>query len=197
MSQPFLGMIALFPYNFAPRGWAFCYGQLLPIAQNTALFSLLGTQFGGDGQLTFALPDFRSRVPVGAGQGPGLSNYSVGQAAGTENVTLNVNQMPSHTHAVTLTHDPGLPGLVATANVRSDRGTQQSPVGNVPAVEAAGVTATYSDASPNQAMATGAITISGNATAAPAGGNLPFDNLQPYLGMNFCIATQGIFPSRN
>src|SRR5947209_8060302 len=101
MSQPFLGMIILFCGNFAPRGYALCNGQLLAIAQNTALFSLLGTYFGGNGQTTFALPDLRGRVPVGTGQGPGLSNHDLGQLSGSEHVTLTTDQMPSHTHVVT------------------------------------------------------------------------------------------------
>src|SRR2546423_3025403 len=103
MSEPYLGMIIIVPYNFAPRGWAFCAGQILPIAQNTALFSLLGTTFGGNGQTTFALPDLRGRYPIGMGQGPGLSNYDLGQVGGTETVTLNVNQLPPHNHPVIAT----------------------------------------------------------------------------------------------
>ena len=98
MSEPFLGQIILVPYNFAPRGWAFCNGQILPIAQNTALFSLLGTTYGGNGQTTFALPDLRGRVAISSGQGPGLSNYDLGQVGGTETETLTINQMPMHAH---------------------------------------------------------------------------------------------------
>jgi microcystin-dependent protein len=191
MSQPFLGMIILVPYTFAPRGWAFCDGQLLPIAQNTALFSLLGTTYGGNGQTTFALPDLRSRVPIGAGQGPGLSNYDLGQAGGAETVTLTVNQIPNHTHAVTLA------GLAATANVKNAAGNQQSPVGNVPAIEAAGVTATYSNQAPDAAMAAGAVSVSGTATASAVGGGQPFGIIQPYVTVHYCIALAGIFPSRN
>ena len=102
MSDPFLGMIIIVPYNFAPRGWAFCQGQLLSIAQNTALFSLLGTTYGGNGQTTFALPDCRGRSPNSAGQGPGLSNYSLGQVSGTENTTLTINNLPGHNHTYTI-----------------------------------------------------------------------------------------------
>ena len=191
MSQPFVGMIILAGFNFAPRGWAFCQGQLLPIAQNTALFSLLGTTFGGNGQTTFALPDLRSRVPVGFGQGPGLSNYDLGQVGGVEDVTLLLTQLPAHGHAV-----PGT-GLTATSHVKGAAGNQQTPVGNVPAIEAAGVTATYSDQVPDATMGSGAVTVGGSATAASAGGGQPFGIIQPYLGMNYCIALQGIFPSRN
>ncbi|HEV3057078.1 MAG TPA: tail fiber protein [Vicinamibacterales bacterium] len=191
MSQPFLGMIIIVPYNFAPLGWAFCAGQLLPIAQNTALFSLLGTTYGGDGVQTFALPDLRGRVPVGAGQGPGLSNYSLGQTAGSENVSLTVNEMPAHTHPIALNN------LAATANARNAAGNSQTPVGNLPAVEAAGVTATYSNAPANAVMAPGAISVTGTATAGAIGGGVPVSILSPYQTFNYCIALQGIFPSRN
>jgi microcystin-dependent protein len=191
MSQPFLGMVVLFPYNFAPRGWAFCNGQILSIAQNTALFSLLGTTFGGNGQTTFALPDLRGRVAVSAGQGPGLSTYDLGQAAGIENLTLTANQMPIHTHVLTLSN------LAATSNVKNSPGNRQTPVGNIPAIEAAGVTATYSNAAADATMAAGAITVTGTASAAAAGGSQPFSIVQPYLTLNYCIALEGIFPSRN
>jgi len=186
MSQPYLGMIILVPYNFAPRGWAFCNGQILPINQNTALFSLLGTTYGGNGQTTFALPNLQGRVPIGQGQG-----HVIGEVGGVETVTLTVNQMPTHTHVIT----PG--GLAATSKVKNAAGNRQTPVGNVPAIEAAGVTATYSDQVPDASMGAGAIAISGNPTAATAGLSQPFDNLQPYLTMSYCIALQGIFPSRN
>ena len=120
MADPFLGMIALVPYNFPPRGWTFCNGQILAISQNTALFSLLGTTYGGNGVTTFALPDLRGRVPLSSGQGPGLSNYDLGELSGTENVTLTTNQMPIHTHAL---------------GVSAKEGTSESPVGAVPAAE--------------------------------------------------------------
>jgi microcystin-dependent protein len=184
-------MIILVPYNFAPRGWAFCNGQILAISQNTALFSLLGTTYGGNGQTTFALPDLRGRVPNSSGQGPGLRNYDLGQSSGTESVTMTVNQLPSHSHLITLDT------LKATANVKNAAGNRQSPVGNVPAIEAAGVTATYSSAAPDAAMALGAVSLSGAPLAAPIGGGQPFDILQPYLTLNYCIALSGIFPSRN
>src|SRR5207247_7482556 len=165
MSQPFIGMIALFPYNFAPRGWAFCYGQILSIAQNTALFSLLGTTFGGNGQTTFALPDLQGRVPIGAGQGPGLAGFTLGQVGGTETATLVTNNLPAHTHVITLSN------LKATANVSNGPGNTRSAVGSVLASEAAGVTAVYSTQppTPNAAMADSALTVSGSATAANAG----------------------------
>ncbi len=191
MSTPFLGMIIIVPYNFAPRGWAFCNGQILPISQNTALFSLLGTTYGGDGVSTFALPDLRSRVAIHSGQGPGLSAYFLGQEGGAENVSLTVNQMPAHTHAITLG------SLAATANVKNGTGNSQTPVGNVPAVEAAGVTATYSNLAADAVMRAGAVTLTGTPVASPAGASQPFGIIQPYLTLNFCIALAGIFPSRN
>jgi len=175
-ADPFLGEIALVPYNFEPRGWAFCDGQLLPIAQNTALFALLGTQFGGNGQTTFALPDLRGRVPLhvgGSGPGPGLSAYSVGQTGGAENITLLASQMPSHNHIV---------------NANSANGTSDNPNNAIMGKNASGVPQ-YSGALPNAAMAAGMI--------AAAGGNQPHSNLQPFLGLNYIIALQGIFPSRN
>jgi microcystin-dependent protein len=191
MAEPFLGMIILVGFNFAPQGWAFCNGQLLPINQNTALFSLLGTQYGGNGVTTFALPDLRGRVPLGFGQGAGLSNYVQGQVGGVETVTLTINQMPIHTHVIA----PG--SLSGTPRVKNAAGNRQTPVGNVPAIEAAGVTATYSDQAPDASMAAGTITISGSPTAANAGAGQPFPVVQPYVAMNYCIALQGIFPSRN
>jgi microcystin-dependent protein len=191
MSQPFLGMIAIFPFNFAPRGWALCNGQVMPISQNTALFALLGTTYGGNGQTTFALPDLRGRVPVHSGQGPGPSNYVLGQSAGAENVGLTINELPAHTHAIALNN------LAATEHVKNAAGNSQTPVGNVPAIEAAGVTATYSNAVPDATMAAGAISVTGTATAALTGASLPVPVLPPYLTFNFCIALQGIFPSRN
>lgn len=176
MTEPFIGMIALFGFNFPPRGWALCNGQLLSISQNTALFSLLGTTYGGDGQTTFALPNLQSRVPLGMGQGPGLSNYRIGQTGGSENVTLLSTQMPAHNHAL---------------NVSGAPGTTNSPAGNVLA------TAFLPDET-----AVNAYTTTPNNTASPqaigmAGGNQPHENVQPYLAMNYCIALQGIFPSRN
>ena len=194
MSQPFLGMIALFPYNFAPRGWAFCNGQIMSIAQNTALFSLLGTTFGGNGQTTFALPDLRGRVPVGVGQGPGLSAVTLGEVAGAPTVTLNITNMPAHTHAIDIS------SVAIAANVRDEAGNTRTPVGHVLAKEAAGVTAPYSDKGPTQnaKMDSSAFGIAGLPTATgPGGSGQPVDIHNPYLGMNYCIALEGIFPSRN
>jgi microcystin-dependent protein len=187
MASPFLGMIIIVPYNFAPVGWAFCSGQLLPIAQNQALFSLLGTTYGGNGTSTFALPNLQSRVPVHAGQGPGLSPYVIGQFGGAETVTLTISELPVHTPVIALNN--------LVAHVKNAAGNSQTPVGNVPAIEAAGVTATYSSAAPDATMAAGAIT--GTATASPIGSGAPVPVLPPYLTFNYCIALQGIFPSRS
>jgi len=175
-SEPYLASIAMFAGNFAPRGWALCNGQLLSIAQNTALFSLLGTTFGGDGVTTFALPDLRSRAAVGTGQGPGLSNISLGESAGTENVSLTVSNMPAHNH--TLGCDNG--GSSAL-----------TPSGNIPGVSDnrnAEVTI-YSANAPSAVM--------NAATIGNSGGSQPFGIRNPYLGVNFIIALEGIYPSRN
>lgn len=170
MSEPFLGMIAIYGFNFAPRGWAMCNGQILPIAQNTALFSLLGTTYGGNGQTTFALPDLRSRWPLHFGQGPGLSSYDLGQSAGTETVTLTGQQIPPHQHTVAASDGD------ATSN---------KPEGGVLAQGNQ-----YTNVAPNVQMAPTMIPPSG-------GGGQPHTNIQPYLAINFCIALEGIFPSRN
>jgi microcystin-dependent protein len=174
MSSPFLGEIRMVGLNFAPNGWAFCNGQLLSISQNTALFSLLGTNFGGNGTTTFGLPDLRGRVPIHTGQGTGLSNYVLGQSEGVENVTLLYNNMPIHTHLV---------------NAVASGGNAASPQGNLPAIESTGTSLDYSNAAANVTMNAAMI---GN-----AGGNVPFSVVQPYLTVNFIIALVGIFPSRN
>jgi microcystin-dependent protein len=170
--DPFIGEIRLVPYNFAPQGWAFCEGQLLSIAQNTALFSLLGTNFGGNGVTTFALPDLRGRVPVGVGQGPGLPNVSLGEIAGEPYHTLTINEMPAHTHA---------------AVAHAGNGSADAPGNLLPARNPAGIPA-YG-AGGDAALAPEAI--------GTTGGSQPHNNMQPYLGLHYIIALQGIFPSRN
>ena len=171
MSEPFIGQIMLVPYNFAPRGWAFCQGQLMPVQQNTALFSLLGTTYGGNGQQTFGLPDLRGRVAIGAGQGPGLGFYQLGEVSGSESVTLLANQMPIHNHLISAVDDDpnsGTPNNSYLANTNPS---------------------TYSTAAPSTAMSPNMV--------SPAGGNQSHPNLQPYLTLNYIIALNGIFPSRN
>ena len=182
MSQPFLGQIQPFGFTFAPRGWAFCNGQLLSISQNTALFSLLGTQYGGNGTTTFALPDLRSRVPMHFGQGPGLPNYVIGEEGGVETVTLTLAETPVHTHSFSGTSDaanfkqPTAGGALAESN----------KAGTVPgdAYYAADL-----NVNPLQPLNQGSV--------SQYGGSQPHTNLQPYLTINFCIAMQGIFPARN
>ena len=168
-----IGEIRMFAGNFAPTGWAFCQGQLLPIAQNQALFSLLGTTYGGDGRTSFAPPDLRGRVPVGFGQGPGLSNRVIGEQFGSELVTLNINQMPSHNH---------------TVNAVTSEGNQNLPTNSLPA-NTKTLDKEYSDANANTTMKATMVN--------PTGGSQPFGVSQPSLGVNFIIALQGIYPSRN
>ncbi len=172
MTEPFVGEIRMFAGNFAPRSYAFCSGQLLSIAQNTALFSLLGTTYGGNGQTTFALPDLRGRIPIHRGQGPGLSNRDLGSTGGTESVTLSVNQIPAHSH----------PARSATG------GNSITPVGNYWSTDPGGNSAGFHAAHDGSTM---------GSVIGPAGGSQPHDNLQPFLCISFIIALEGIFPSRN
>ena len=176
MAEAFIGEIRLVGFTFAPQGWALCDGQLLSIAQNTALFSLLGTTYGGNGQTTFALPDLRGRVPIHPGQGPGLSNYVLGEQSGSENVTLNTSQLPGHNHPL------------ASSN---QQGSSSDPSGYFPAV--------LND--PAGTIAVNGYLASSNSTLNPAaigvtGGNQPHSNIQPFLCVNFIICLQGIYPSR-
>lgn len=177
-----LAIVKIFAGNFAPRGYAFCQGQILSIAQNTALFSLLGTTYGGNGTTTFALPDLRGRAPIGVGQGPGLSSISLGEMSGTENVTILTNNMPAHNHAVTGTVQQPVNGNGADTD---------TPEASFPAVTNA--------PSYNTAPAPGqfAGNLSVNLQTAIAGGSQPMAIRNPYLGMNYVICTEGIFPSRN
>ncbi|WP_234110375.1 MULTISPECIES: phage tail protein [Chryseobacterium] len=170
-SEPFIGQIAFVAFNFAPVGWAECNGQILSIAQNTALFSLLGTTYGGNGTTTFALPDMRGRILVHNGQGPGLSNYVQGQVGGVESVTLTPSEMPAHTH---------------TINAVTSEGNQNVPTNALPANTKL-LDKEYSDAATNTTMKATMVN--------PAGGNLPHTNIQPYLTLKCIIALQGIFPS--
>jgi microcystin-dependent protein len=176
MSEPFLAEIIMFAGNFAPRGWAFCQGQILSIAQNTALFALLGTTYGGNGQTTFALPDLRGRVPVGTGTGPGLPAMTLGEVSGSPNQTLTINQMPAHNHTAQ--------GMIRASN---QAGNDSLPDNNF-----------LADA--NQYSTTANTNMNANGVQVAvgvAGGSQPFSIMQPYLGMNYIIAIEGIFPSRN
>ena len=171
-------------FNFAPRGWAHCNGQLLPIAQHSALFSLLGTTYGGDGRTTFALPDLRGRSAVHFGTGPGLTTIRVGERGGAEFQTLTTAQMPSHSHSATTS---------ATLNGINTRGDNASPAGN--ALASKSRTNIYSATAPNVAMAAGSVTAS--TTINNAGGNQRFSIRDPFLGINHVIALVGLFPSRS
>jgi microcystin-dependent protein len=169
MSEPFLAEIKIVAFNFAPRGWAFCDGQILPINQNQSLYSLLGTTYGGDGRTSFALPDLRSRTPIHVGSSNG-TNHSLGQKSGEETHTLSAAEMPAHTH---------------TIQGSGDAATDSAIAGNVLAVS----TQVYHSPANLTAM--------DGSTMANVGGGQAHDNMQPYLALNFCIALQGLFPSRN
>ena len=172
MSEPFVGEIRMFAGNFAPRGWAFCDGQLLAVSQNDALFSLFGTIYGGDGRTTFGLPDMRGRLPIHAGQGPGLSERRLGAKGGAEKVTLTVNQMPSHTHPFN-----------ASADLASDSNPQGNVPGQSPSIDL------YIEDGQTQNLASSAITNTG--------GSRSHTNLMPFLCINFIVALVGIYPSRH
>ncbi len=178
MANPFVAEIRIFPFSFAPIGWAFCNGQILPISQNTALFSLLGTTYGGDGRSNFGLPNLQGRASMEPGQGPGLSLHDLGETGGSNTVTLLTTEMPSHAHNI---------NCIDGARVAGQTGQP----GNAILVKTGGspANAYTSGATQNQTMAADMV--------APVGGNQPHNNLMPYLTLNFCIAMQGIFPPRS
>jgi len=171
MANPFVAEIRIFPFNFAPKGWAFCDGQILPLSQNTALFSLLGTTYGGDGKSNFALPNMQGNAPMHPGQGPGLSLHDLGETGGSDTVSLLESEIPSHSHGFVASQADGiarLPGGKLAANMIGVNGY----------------------------AAPGAIVQMDSRAIAPAGGDQPHNNMQPYLTLNFCIALQGVFPPR-
>ena len=172
--DPFVAEIRIFPFNFAPKGWAFCDGQILPLSQNTALFSLLGTTYGGDGKSNFALPDMQGNVPMHPGQGPGLSLHDLGETGGSDSVSLLESEIPSHSHTMM-----AFTGL----------GNRLTPIANSISRETGATSFVPSTANPPT------FNMSSNAVA-PAGGDQPHNNLQPYLTLNFCIALQGVYPPR-
>jgi microcystin-dependent protein len=175
MSDQFVAEIRIFPFNFPPTGWAFCDGQLLPLSQNTALFSLLGTTYGGDGKSTFALPNLQGNAPMQPGQGQGLSLRDLGELSGVESITLLESEMPLHSHAIN------------ASSAAADEEGQKNPAGAVPGAQQ-GSNQMYGAPAALVNMAFQALT--------PTGGSLPHNNMQPYLTLNFCIALQGIFPQR-
>jgi microcystin-dependent protein len=173
MADPFVAEIRIFPFNFAPRGWAWCDGQLLPLSQNTALFSLLGTTYGGNGKSNFALPDLQGRAPMHPGQGPGLSLHDLGETGGSETVTLLESEIPSHPH---------------TLRGNNNLGDSPSPPSNT--------LARFGTLNAYQQNSTQNLVAMAPEALAPAGGDQPHNNLQPYLTFYFCIALQGVFPPR-
>lgn len=175
MADPFVAEIRIFPFNFAPKGWAWCDGQLMPLSQNTALFSLLGTTYGGDGKSNFALPDLQGRAPMHPGQGPGLSLHDLGETGGSETVTLLESEIPSHTHNLQVQTNP----LGSSAVPASDKTFTRPASGNL-----------YSASGANSTQ------LAGQALS-PAGGDQPHNNMQPYLTLYFNIALQGVFPPRS
>jgi len=183
MTQPYLGQITMFAGNFAPRGWMFCNGQTLSIQQYAALFSLLGTAYGGNGTTTFQLPNLQSRLPVAQGQGSGLSNYFLGQAAGTPTVNLTLQNMPNHTHMLNATTAMANTGTIGTNTLPAQ------PNGPIASPEFYAAPVSGQPAPTPQAMAAGA--------CGPAGGNQPHNNMMPSLCITFIIAMSGIFPSRS
>lgn len=169
--DPFVAEIRIFPFNFAPKGWAFCDGQILPLSQNTALFSLLGTTYGGDGKSNFALPNMQGNAPMHPGQGPGLSLHDLGETGGSETVSLLESEIPSHSHSWKVS--------AATAIQNTPSGQKYASGDGI-----------------NAYAAPGALAAMAAQSLAPAGGDQPHNNMQPYLTLNFCIALQGVYPPR-
>nr|WP_294859682.1 tail fiber protein [uncultured Fluviicola sp.] len=182
-TEPFIGEVKLFGFNFAPKGYATCQGQILSIAQNTALFSLLGTTYGGNGQTTFALPDLQGRMAIGQGTGPGLPSHSMGEVSGTPNVTLLTSNIPPHIHPAA--------GITVQVPVSSGGGDQSDPTNGFIANQGTDIYSSVSTAGKFY----GPVQVAGN--TGVTGSGLPFSVMNPYLVMNYSIALQGIFPSRN
>jgi len=172
--DPFVAEIRIVPFNFAPKGWAFCDGQILPLSQNTALFSLLGTTYGGDGRSNFALPNMQGNAPMHPGQGPGLSLHDLGEIGGSEIVSLLLSEIPTHSHALMASNQPGEDAAPGTGEALA---------------RSVGASLYQSGASQNLVQLA-------DVALAPAGGDQPHNNMMPYLTLNFCIALQGVFPPR-
>ncbi len=180
MSSPYVGQILMFGGNFAPSGWMFCNGQLLPISEYDTLFNLIGTTYGGDGQETFALPNMQSRIPIHQGQGGGLSNYIIGQTGGTESVTLTTNQIPQHSHVPVASSNPGTNSIAASNTILSTENSTAQGGGNA-----------FTYLPPGGAQAQMA-----NSSIGITGSNLPHNNIQPCLAISYCISLFGIFPTQ-
>jgi len=183
----FMAMIAMYGFNWAPKGWALCNGQLLPISQYSAVFSLIGTTYGGNGQTNFALPDLRGRVPVHQGAGPGLTPRNIGDMSGTESNSLTIPQMPAHTHAATVT---------AQLCAESTAADKRNPLGAMLATPPASAPI-FADPVPADNKVMASDSIQATATIQMAGGSQPVNNMQPFAAVSFCICLEGIFPSRN
>ncbi|WP_119680975.1 phage tail protein [Indioceanicola profundi] len=206
MSEPFLGTVMIWAPNFAPRGWAFCQGQIMSISTNSALFSLLGVVYGGNGQTTFGLPNLAGRVPVGQGQSAGTSSYVLGQTSGTETVTLTTAQMPMHNHGATVTFT-GAPSVSLQAS-QSQATSEKPDAGSLladaaPAIgTAAGPKIYVASGDTGDRVTLGGVsgnagTLAGTVAVAPNGSSQPFTVVQPYQVLNYVIALEGVFPSRN
>lgn len=203
--EGYMAEIRGFGGNFAPRNWAYCQGQLMSISANQALFSLLGTTYGGDGRTTFGLPDLRGRVPISSGQGPGLTDRLLGHRSGTEYNNLTSNQLAPHTHTVTGGVLPVLGGALAIMNVNSTSGTLSDPSGAFLGVESGAIGLYESTPEAGESLNVGAITVdttnlavdASSIQVSNAGASYPVNNMQPYLAINWIICTVGIFPSRN
>jgi len=194
--DPMLASIMIFAGNFAPRGWAYCDGQLLAISSHSALFSLLGTTYGGDGRTTFALPDLRGRVAIGPRHGPGLSNYNLGQRGGVETVTLTLSQIPSHSHGATMSTASAAVAIPANS-ADGSTGTPGTTSVLSKAADINGDDVTVYGTTANTTLAPFAAPISGSVTVLNNGGSQWHTNIQPFLAINYIIAMQGYFPSRN
>lgn len=193
-----MATVMIFAGNFAPRNWEFCQGQLISIAQNSALFALIGTIYGGDGRTTFQLPDLRGRVPIGAGQGNGLSDYRLGARGGQESVALTINEMPSHNHSAQLTETAPaiISGKIATGNTGRGSSSSNSPDGNYISEIPSGFRTGEGTGSLN-GLTVNLTQPQYTATIGNTGGNQAHENRQPWLAMNYVICTQGMFPSRS
>ncbi|MCB9233164.1 MAG: tail fiber protein [Bacteroidia bacterium] len=185
--NPLMGTIQAFGFSFAPKGWLSCDGQLLAISSNTALFSLLGTTYGGNGTTTFGIPDLRGRLMLHQGQGPGLTNRVIGEMSGSETTTLTVASMPSHTH-------PFGGSMTGTPLVNKSAGAQDSPVGAVPAVAS---NDNYTDSSNFPGLPNSVTVDTSQLVVSNNGAGTPYNNMEPFLVINWCIAQYGIFPSRS